>query len=120
MIGALSLIMLSLFLINAVVMIFTAYVKLPYLEAQLSNSKIIQDSKTSLNSSGIIGRLMRQVIVWDAIRHWEKYHEQGLIDKADIAKIPKNPWLWLDISQRACGYIVLAMIPFYITVNLLR
>jgi hypothetical protein len=110
--------MTILFLVNAIMLIYTAYTKLPKLESLLPNCSLIQDSRNMTKSTGFIGRLIRQAVIWDAIRNREKYHDQGLVDKHEISRLPKGLWLWLDISQRACGYIVLAMIPSYIFIKM--
>lgn len=103
-IGAILISMASIFVIS--------HKKHKELESYLSNSRLISYNQSNLSGLGVIGQAIRTAAIAMAIVSPDLFISKGLIDKADIGKIPTHTKLLIVTPWAIAVFSGLCMIAF--------
>lgn len=97
-------------IINIFVMIYIGYRRLPQIEKLLDRCHLIQDYSKCLSKTGIIGRHLRQAMIWQAYISREKWHRDGDVDKQQLEALPRNLKLWILIPNTVESILAAALV----------
>lgn len=93
-----ALILLIVTFVNYFMLLYVAFFVLDDIEAMLANTRVVVDARVAGRGLGVVGRLYRVGMLFNALFFSRCWSKKGLVDLDELSKIPRKKRYWVYVT----------------------